>query len=105
SASPATAASGPGNTKLDAWLGSDARRALVVLRQSAHPMAASVGPDSGHYIGQQVLIDRFLCSRQCRVKVPLLNGPDQCGGTAGALDGVLVGQKAHVVLKNRRART
>jgi integrase len=68
-------------------------------------MAASVGPDSGHYIGQQVLIDRFLCSRQCRVKVPLLNGPDQCGGTAGALDGVLVGQKAHVVLKNRRART
>ena len=71
------------------------QRALVVLRQSAHPMAASVGPDSGHYIGQQVLIDRFLCSRQCRVKVPLLNGPDR-GGTAGALDEVLVGQKAHV---------
>jgi hypothetical protein len=28
--------------------------------------------------------------------VLLLSGPDQCGGTAGALDGVLVGQKAHV---------
>jgi hypothetical protein len=39
-------------------------------------MAASVGPDSGHYIGQQVLIDRFLCSRQCRVNVLLLSGPD-----------------------------
>ena len=59
-------------------------------------MAASVGPDGGRYIGQHLLIDRFLGSRQCRVNVLLLSGPDQCGGTAGALDGVLVGQKAHV---------
>jgi len=58
-------------------------------------MAASVGPDGGHYISQHLLIDRFL-SRQCRVKVLLLSGPDQCGGPAGALNGVLVGQKAHV---------
>jgi hypothetical protein len=58
-------------------------------------MAASVGPDGGRYIGQHLLIDRFLGSRQCRVNVLLLSGPDQCGGTAGALDGVLVGQKAH----------
>ena len=59
-------------------------------------MAASVGPDGGQYIGQQVLIDRFLGSRQRRVKVLLLSGPDQRGGAAGALDRVLVGQKAHI---------
>ena len=59
-------------------------------------MAASVGPDGGQYGGQQVLIDRFLGSRQCRVKVLLLSGPDQRGGAAGTLDGVLVGQKAHI---------
>lgn len=49
-------------------------------------MAASVGPDGGQYIGQQVLIDRLLGSRQCRVKVLLLRGPDQRGGAAAALD-------------------
>jgi hypothetical protein len=59
-------------------------------------MAASVAPDGGHYISQHLLIDRFLGSRQSQVMVLLLNGPDQCGGTAGAPDGVLVGQKAHV---------
>jgi hypothetical protein len=59
-------------------------------------MAASVGSDSVEYIGQQVLIDGFLGCGQCRVKVPLFSGPDQCGGAAGALDGVLVGQKAHL---------
>ena len=40
-------------------------------------MAASVGPDGGQCFGQQVLIDRFLGSRQCRVKVLLLSSPDQ----------------------------
>jgi hypothetical protein len=55
---------------------------------AAHPMAASVGPDGGQYIGQQILVDRFLGSRQCRVKVPLPSGPDQRGGAAGTLDGV-----------------
>jgi hypothetical protein len=59
-------------------------------------MAASVGPDGGQYIGQQVLIDRFLGSRHCRVKVPLPSGPDQCSGAAGTLDGVSVGQKAYI---------
>jgi hypothetical protein len=59
-------------------------------------MAASVAPDGGHYISQHLLIDRSLGSRQSQVMVLLLNGPDQCGGTAGAPDGVLVGQKAHV---------
>ena len=59
-------------------------------------MAASVGPDGGQYIGPQVLIDRFLGSRHCRVKVPLPSGPDQRGGAAGTLDGVLVGQKAYI---------
>ena len=59
-------------------------------------MAASVGPGGGQYIGQRVLIDRFVGSRKCRVKVLLLSGPDQGGGAAGALDGVLIGQKAHI---------
>ena len=59
-------------------------------------MAASVRSDGGKYICQQVLIDRFLGSRHRRVKVPLLSGPDQRGGAAGTLDGVLVGQKAHI---------
>jgi hypothetical protein len=35
-------------------------------------MAASVGPDGGRYIGQHLLIDRFLGSRECRVNVLLL---------------------------------
>ena len=70
--------------------------ALVVLRQPAHPMAASVRPDGGQYIGQQIFIDGFLGSRQCRVKVRQLSGPDQRGSAAGALDGVLVGQKADI---------
>jgi hypothetical protein len=34
-------------------------------------MAASVGPDGGQYIGQQVLIDWLLGGRQRRVKVLL----------------------------------
>ena len=59
-------------------------------------MPASVGPGGGQYIGQQVLVDRFLGSRYCRVKVPLLSSPDQRGGAAGTLDGVLVGHKAHI---------
>jgi hypothetical protein len=63
---------------------------------AAHPMAASVRPDGGQYIGQQIFIDGFLGSRQCRVKVLLLSGPDQRGSAAGALDGVLVGQKADI---------
>ena len=54
-------------------------------------MAASVGPDGGQYIGQQILVDRFIGSRQYRVKVLLPSGPDQRGGAAGTLDGVLVG--------------
>jgi hypothetical protein len=50
--------------------------ALVVLRQPAHPMAASVGPGGGQYIGQQVLIDRSSAaasaeSRCCCLVVPI----------------------------------
>ena len=59
-------------------------------------MAASVGPDRSQYIGEQFLIDRLRCSRHCRVEVPLLAGTDQSGGAARPLDGILVGQKAHV---------
>jgi hypothetical protein len=59
-------------------------------------MAASVGPTAAPYIGQQVLIDWFLGGRRCRVKVLLFSGPDPRGGAAGAPDGALVGQKAHV---------
>jgi len=59
-------------------------------------MAASVGSHRGQYVGQQVIIDRFLGSRQCRVKVLLPSGADQRGGAPGALDGVLVSQKAHI---------
>jgi hypothetical protein len=56
-------------------------------------MAASVGPDGGGYIGQHLLIDRFLGTASAESMCLLLSDPDQCGGTAGALDGVLVGQK------------
>ena len=37
-------------------------------------MAVSVAPDGGHHISQHLLIDRFLGSRQSRVKVLLLSG-------------------------------
>jgi hypothetical protein len=65
---------------------------------AAHPMAARSGPTAAS-IGQQIIVDRFLGSRQCRVKVPLQperwmeshaqgrlvpesepSGPDQRGG-------------------------
>ena len=59
-------------------------------------MTTSVGSDGGQHIGEQVLVDRFPCSRYRRVEVPLLRGPDQGRGAAGPLDGVLIGQKAHV---------
>lgn len=59
-------------------------------------MTASVGSDGGQHIGEQVLVDRFLCGRYRGVEVPLLGSPDQGRGAARALDGVLVGQKTHV---------
>ena len=59
-------------------------------------MTASVGSNGGQHIGEQVLVDRFLCGRYRRVEVPLFGGPDQGRGAARALDGVLVGQKTHV---------
>jgi hypothetical protein len=52
---------------LDAWLGS--MKSISYSAAAAHPMAASVAPDGGHHISQHLLIDRFLGSRQPRVKV------------------------------------
>ena len=59
-------------------------------------MTASIGSDRGQYIGEQVLVDRFRCGRYRRIEVPLLRGPDQGRGAARPLNGVLVGQKAHI---------
>ena len=59
-------------------------------------MTTSVGSDGGQHIGEQVFVNRFLCGRYRRVEVPLLRGPDQGCSAAGPLDGVLVGQEAHI---------
>ena len=56
-------------------------------------MTASIGSDGGQYIGEQVLVDRFLRP------LPPHRGAAasiKVGGAARPLNGVLVGQKAHI---------
>jgi hypothetical protein len=94
-ASPATAAAGPAT---QSWTPGSAvcMKSISHSAAAAHPMAVSVAPDAATTSASISSSIGSSAAASPESRCCCLVAPDQCGGTAGALDGVLVGQKAHV---------